>query len=59
MDVWFVSTVKTKAVENNMWKKTLEESPNTDLQAVALLQVLGHGFGHGFKEEPGILWEGN
>lgn len=56
MDRWFVSTVETKAVSHCMWKKTLK---HTHLHAVALLQVLGHGFGHGLKEEPGILWEGN
>lgn len=28
---------------------------DTDLNAVVLLQVLGHRFSHGFKEEPGVL----
>lgn len=42
-----------------MWEKGLKESSNTNLYAVALLQILGHGFDHGLKKEPGILWEGN
>lgn len=41
-----------------MWKKRWRNH-QTYLHAVALLQVLCHGLGHGLKEEPGILWEGN
>lgn len=40
----------------NDWRK--KKWLITNLDAVAFLQVLGHGFDHGFKEEPGVLQKG-
>lgn len=65
-DLWVVSQGKTHIAKQTDGKKLAdvlldlncakeEESLNANLDAVALLQILGHGFGHGFKEEPGVL----
>lgn len=51
-----LSQTKAKTTTRRCYEgKKLKEQSVTNLHAVALLQVLGHGFDHSLKKEPGIL----